>query len=69
MTSSFFNSGPLAKYLGQGDQHDPVFEYLKVSSRLDELNAFRVNDSTYMGAPFNKDLCPYTITVYPANVY
>lgn len=59
--------GKEATYLGEGDYHDPDYDYLEQSARFSEMieddsgSMFR----TYSGVPLNAEQCPYTLRIYP----
>lgn len=58
-------------YLGQGDQHDPAYDYLVQSSTIGEL--LKTADSSltsgYTGVPFDDEFCPKTLSVYASQEY
>jgi len=61
-------TGPKPKYLGIGYQNasytgDPE---LKIVTNLLDVWDFGIAKTSYTGIPINEEICPYTITVYPA---
>jgi Adenylate and Guanylate cyclase catalytic domain len=56
------------KYLGVGDNHDVEYDYLLHESKLVDLNSFALREGTYTGARINKNICPYTLHLYPSDV-
>jgi hypothetical protein len=52
-------------YLGREDQHDPKYNKMSISRKLQET--FTV--SRYSGVPLNFDVCPYTISLYPSDEF
>ena len=56
--------GPSPNYLGPGDFSSS--EELVIVSDLMDASDYGASASTYTGIPVNEDVCPYTITVYPA---
>jgi Adenylate and Guanylate cyclase catalytic domain len=61
-------NGPNVEYLGVGDHHDPSYNDLGKSSRLDALEQFAIRGSTYSGAPIHGDFCPFSLHLYPSDV-
>lgn len=62
---TFQVNGPNAKYLGQGDKHERHFDYLKIESKIYDVESFNDFEVSYLGTPFNKEYCPYTLSIYP----
>lgn len=62
---TFQINGPVAKYMGVGDLHDPHFNQHVISSNLVDLNAYRMDESMYTGLPLD-DQCVFTFHVYPS---
>jgi Adenylate and Guanylate cyclase catalytic domain len=64
---SYQINGSDTVYLGVGDLHDSMYESLKYQHVLcgerDSSKAF----SMYSGAPLDRDVCPFTVTMYPSN--
>jgi hypothetical protein len=60
--------GPVAEYMGSGDKHDPKYDKMKISRRLNDLDAYRSGVSKYYGLPLhsggNKT---YTVHIYPSD--
>ena len=56
--------GAAATYLGQGDQHDTRFDYLKQSARLLDLAS---RSKSYTGLPLSEDMKDYVIHIYPSS--
>jgi Adenylate and Guanylate cyclase catalytic domain len=61
-------NGPNVEYLGVGDHHDPSYDSLGKSSRLDALEQFAIRGSAYSGAPIHSDFCPFSLHLYPSDV-
>jgi len=59
-------NGPEAKYVGDGDLHDPKYDYLERFSYFLDLRKARSNERGYTGLPLSTDYCPYWIRVYPS---
>ncbi|KAL7564099.1 hypothetical protein ACA910_012376 [Epithemia clementina (nom. ined.)] len=59
-------NGPTVKYLGTGDFHETKFDYLEQKSAIHDLEKYSIRGSSYTGIPVNKDICPFTIRVYPS---
>jgi hypothetical protein len=60
-------NGPDVTYLGVLDKHNNDYDYLVVSANVTDLHEFLFHDSDYSGAPLNKELCPYSIRLYPSD--
>jgi hypothetical protein len=60
---SYEIDGEVATYLGKGDFHDPLLEYL---GEYRDFSTF-TNSTKYPhgSCKFNEDYCPYSIAVYP----
>jgi len=64
------NSNQKAKYLGEGDFHNPDYDDLETSFRMQDI----VNDGTQEGifsshhVQIDLGYCPYTIKIYPSKV-
>jgi class 3 adenylate cyclase len=54
-------------FLGVNDKHDVKYDYLRVSSKITELEDFSFTASVYSGAPISEDFCPYTLHLYPTD--
>jgi hypothetical protein len=60
-------NGPVAQYEGEGDLHDPRFDFMVISSSLDSY----MNETNHQRESFdqlNRDYCPYTLSFYPSEV-
>ncbi len=55
--------GPNARPIGSGDRHDRKFSEYRFDG---VLNKDKIEDGTMDGVPFDKNSCPYTFHVYPA---
>jgi hypothetical protein len=60
--------GSYTHYLGPGDKHDPKYNKMKISRRLNGLESFRSGSSKYYGLPLhsNKNKT-YTLHIYPSD--
>ena len=58
-------SGPIPKYLGT-DIYNSSFAEMNRTLDMMDVWDFAISNSTYSGIPINEDLCPFTLTVYPA---
>ena len=58
--------GSDAVYLGTGDHHDPNYDDYLFDFNIFEVESFKEFEESYIGTPFNKEYCPYTIRVYPS---
>jgi Adenylate and Guanylate cyclase catalytic domain len=61
-------NGPSVVYLGVGDHHDTKYDDLSIDSLLIDLGDFSVRESSYTGAPIDKDYCPFTLHLYPSDL-
>jgi Adenylate and Guanylate cyclase catalytic domain len=61
-------NGPSVVYLGVGDHHDTKYDDLSIDSLLIDLGEFSVRESSYTGAPIDKDYCPFTLHLYPSDL-
>jgi hypothetical protein len=60
--------GPLARYVGGGDKHDPKYDKFKISRRLNDLDSYRLGASKYYGLPLHSgDNKTYTVHIYPSD--
>jgi hypothetical protein len=53
------------KYLGRGDHHDPKYDGMAITRKLDET--FSV--SRYSGVKLNSDVCFFTLYIYPSDEF
>ena len=60
-------NGPDVVFLGVNDKHDVQYDYLRVSSKITELETFSFTASVYSGAPISEEYCPYLLHLYPTN--
>ena len=61
-------SGPIPVYLGTG-AHSSTFENdpdLSIRTDLMDVWKFGIAETSYTGNPVNQDICPYTLSLYPA---
>jgi hypothetical protein len=65
-TFTYRIDGSVAVYLGREDHHDPKYDGMVLSSRLEDLDQFSSTNSKYTGLPLNGEYCPYTVMVYPS---
>ena len=54
-------------FLGGGDHHDPKYDYLGISSKLNDLKDYAIKGSRYTGLPLANDFCPWKINIYPSD--
>jgi hypothetical protein len=54
-------------FVGVNDKHDAQYDYLRVSSKITDLEGISSVASVYSGAPISEDYCPYTIHLYPTD--
>jgi hypothetical protein len=60
-------TGPDAVFLGTGDLHNSKYNgVLELSSRVDDLKAYSIRDSTYTGANLTNNFCPWEVHTYPS---
>ena len=60
--------GPVAKYLGSGDRHDPKYDYMKITQNLFDLDGYRIGKSEYYGLPISvTGNNTYVVSVYPSD--
>jgi hypothetical protein len=59
--------GPDAKYLGQGDLHDPEYNSMTKFSYLHNLGTYSLTGRSYTGFQLSNDLCPYWIKLYASD--
>ena len=60
-------NGPDVVFVGVNDRHDVKYDFLRVSSKITELEYFSFTASVYSGAPISDDFCPYTLHLYPTD--
>ena len=60
-------NGPEVVFVGVNDKHDVQYDYLRVSSKITDLEAISSVASLYSGAPISDDFCPYTLHLYPTD--
>jgi class 3 adenylate cyclase len=61
------NSNRPATYLGEGDFHDPQFDELEQSIRIQDIAGGQdPSELTFSGVNLNDEYCPYTIRLYPS---
>ena len=68
-TVSFQIDGAKAKYLGEKDFHDPTYADMEISKGLFELSDLTDGDASYSGVPIDKDYCPWSLRLYPSELY
>jgi len=63
-------TGPVPKYLGVGSFNSSFTgdDDLRIVANLTDVWSYGIANSTYTGIPINDNICPYTITVYPAEM-
>jgi hypothetical protein len=59
--------GPLPKYIGVGDHHDPKYDGMSFSSALFDLASYRIGISDYTGLPVDRDNCIFTLNLYASD--
>lgn len=60
--------GPVARFLGGGDLHNPKYNYMGITRNLFDLDSFRIGKSEYYGLPINvMGNNTYTVSVYPSD--
>jgi hypothetical protein len=59
--------GPITKYLGVGDKHDPKYDEMLIESALSDLNAGQAGLSDYSGLPLDNDTCQFKFRLYPSD--
>ena len=60
--------GPVARFLGGGDHHDPKYNYMEISRNLFDLDTYRIGKSEYFGLPINVNgNYTYKVYVYPSD--
>ena len=57
--------GPVTTLLGRGDRHDRKYNYMELESTMNNLNSFRIRESTYSGPKLSEEHCPFTFKIYP----
>lgn len=60
-------NGPDVKFMGVNDKHDAKYDYLRVSSKITDLDDYSFTASVYSGAPISEDHCPYSLHLYPTD--
>ena len=60
-------NGPSVVFVGVNDKHDAQYDYLRVSSKITDLEAISSVASVYSGAPISEEYCTYTIHLYPTD--
>jgi signal transduction histidine kinase len=67
-TLAYRIDGPAVTYLGEGDQHDPHYEYLEESA---DINSFATDQAgpetrSYTTVPLSKEFGKYRLRIYPS---
>jgi hypothetical protein len=66
-TFTYQINGPETVFLGSGDSHDTEYDDMAVSSSINDLGRFAIQESFYSGVPVLDDFCTMTVTVYPSD--
>ncbi|KAG7358992.1 family 3 adenylate cyclase [Nitzschia inconspicua] len=59
--------GPRVSPIGSGDLHDPRFDFLEQSASMADFSS--VSDGSQLGLELETEDCPYSIHVYPSQVF
>ncbi|CAB9518478.1 Receptor-type guanylate cyclase gcy [Seminavis robusta] len=68
-TFTYEINGPTVRYLGGGDHHNAKYNPLKFTSLLQDLDEYNAGANRYSYIPLEKDLCPWSIHIYPSQQY
>jgi Adenylate and Guanylate cyclase catalytic domain len=60
--------GPDVTYIGVLDKHDSKYDQLLMERNIVDLKSFALRAGVYTGAPINKNVCPYTVSIYPSDI-
>jgi hypothetical protein len=67
-TFTFQIDGPDVAYLGRGDLHNPNYDYLEVSSWLNDLSALYAGSRGYTCIPLDDEYYPFYVRVFFSQV-
>jgi class 3 adenylate cyclase len=64
---TFRIDGSDVQFIGNGDQHDPRYNYLKQEVSFLQLINKSIESKRYLGLPLNDQGCQYTLSVYASS--
>jgi class 3 adenylate cyclase len=66
-TFTFRVDGAIATKVGDGDLHDPKYDYLKRQVTLSALLSDTIEKKEYFGFPIDETGCTYSLSIYPSD--
>jgi hypothetical protein len=65
-TFTYEINGHGANWVGAGDLHDPLYDYMGRSLTFKEIGMYSAMSGKYGGLPIDEEYCTYTVSTYPS---